>query len=75
MSVEYDSANTKCPFYKTETKNTIKCEGALSPTCNQNFPTSLQKKKHKARFCNKDYSGCIHFQQVDRKYSLKKAAR
>lgn len=68
MSTTYDSVKVKCPFYNDETKNKIKCEGAVSKNCEQNFQTALQKKKHKEKFCDRDYCSCPHYKQVNAKY-------
>lgn len=68
MPVSYGSEEVLCPFYDEETRNTLKCEGVFSKTCNQNFLTSVQKKNHKAKYCNKDYFSCPHFKQVNNKY-------
>lgn len=63
----YGSEKTKCPFYKDETKNSIRCEGVFSKTTNQNFENSTQKKEHKTEYCDKDYSKCHHYKNVNEK--------
>lgn len=68
MPTAFGSENVKCPFYDEETKNSIKCEGAFSKTCNQNFDNSETKKKYKEKYCNKDYNNCSHYKQVNSKY-------
>ncbi len=68
MPTPYGSANVKCPFYDEETRNKIKCEGVFSKTCDQNFETSIKKKKHKEKYCNKDFYSCPHYKQVRPKY-------
>lgn len=67
MSQYYGAEKTKCPFYKDETKNSIKCEGLFSVTTNQNFENSTLKKTHKKYFCNFDYKSCKHFKQCQNK--------
>ena len=68
MPNSFGSENVKCPFYDTETRNAIKCEGTFSKTCNQNFENSDRKKKHKEKYCNRDYYSCSHYKQVNSKY-------
>ena len=64
----YGSDKTKCPYYKDESKNSIKCEGDISITTNQNFENSTQKKEHKKIYCDKDYSNCRHYKVVKEKH-------
>lgn len=66
MSKYYGSEKTLCPFYKDETKNSIKCEGEISISSNQNFENATAKKEHKKVFCDKNYSQCNHFKSVNK---------
>lgn len=68
MPQSYSSEKVKCPFYDEETRNSIKCEGTFSRTCNQNFINSKAKQKHKEKYCNYDYLSCPHYEQVNKKY-------
>lgn len=68
MPKYYGSEKTKCPFYKDETKNSIKCEGDFSKSANQNFENSTLKKEHKKTFCDNEYSKCHHYENVKKKY-------
>ena len=68
MSV-YGFQDAKCPFYKDETKNSIKCEGTFCESCLQLFSSASQKKQFKERHCNTfDFKNCSHFRNVNRKY-------
>lgn len=69
MSEDYGAVNVKCPFYCEESKNSIKCEGIISTTCKHNFETSLQKKKHKEKYCNRDFMSCPCYGEIKIKYS------
>lgn len=64
MPQYYGSQKTKCPFYKDETKNSIRCEGDFSITVNQNFENSTQKKEYKKQCCDEDFSKCRHYKDV-----------
>ena len=68
MPVSYGSEDVKCPFYRTETKNAIKCEGAFSASCTFCFFDSFKKKDHKTKYCNNDYRNCPHYIAVAKKY-------
>jgi hypothetical protein len=66
--MEYGSEKVLCPFYKTESRNTLKCEGDFSESCVFNFFSSTEKNAQKENFCNKIYSECPHYKQVMKKY-------
>lgn len=66
--MEYGSQDVKCPFYKTESGNSIKCEGLISSTCNNNFGNNALKRKHWKSYCCEDYDKCIVNESLMRKY-------
>lgn len=68
MPTVFGSENVKCPFYDTETRNAIKCEGVFSKTCDQNFENAEIKRKYKEKYCNEGYDNCPHYKQVYSKY-------
>ena len=68
MPYSYGAEDVKCPFYKIETKNSIKCEGFFCESCVHDFKTAKKKKKHKELYCNADYKSCPHFVDVNSKY-------
>ena len=70
MPQAYGSEKVKCPFYKEETKNSIKCEGVISINCTQTFEDAHKKISFKSKYCEKDYFNCEHFIQVEKKYPL-----
>ena len=66
MEKEYDTV--KCPFYKDETKNTIRCEGIFTNAISNNFEYSGQKRKHRDAYCCKKYRDCTLYRVVTSKY-------
>ena len=64
----YGSVDVKCPFYKDETKNTIRCEGIFSSAVSNNFETSTHKEKHKVECCCTRYQDCVLYRAVYAKY-------
>ena len=54
----FGSQEVLCPFYKDETKNTIRCEGLISDACINNFVNKKEKKEHKEIYCCDDYKKC-----------------
>ena len=68
MSESYCDKSVRCPFYRKETKNSLKCDGLISNTCNHNFETAIQKKKHKSNYCTWDYFNCHYYKQINIKH-------
>ena len=66
--MQYGAVDVKCPFYKDETRNSIRCEGIVSVACNNNFENSRQKKEHKKRYCCADFDSCLLNKAVMLKY-------
>lgn len=63
-----ESKEVKCPFYKDETPEAIRCEGVISVACINNFRGRETKQKHKRRYCNTEYEDCEHYKTVIKKY-------
>lgn len=66
--MRYEAVDVKCPFYKDETKNSIKCEGIVSVACINNFDNAREKKKHKAKYCCDQYNSCPLNKSIMLKY-------
>ena len=66
--MEYGAELVKCPFYKDESKNSIRCEGIISITCSSNFGSTKEKKKHREKHCCDKYKDCDIYKLVDMKY-------
>ena len=64
----YGSQDVKCPFYKDETKNTIRCEGIFSEAISNNFEHSNKKHIHRKTYCCTNYSNCPLYKSVYAKY-------
>lgn len=67
----YGSQNVKCPFYKDETKNSIRCEGAFSATVTNNFANTKDKYAYMKAFCYgiKSCEKCTLYESVMDKYN------
>ena len=66
--LQYGEENIVCPFYIEQSKNTIKCEGIISVTCNNNFSTAVEKREHQLRTCCNNYRSCAVYRILDLKY-------
>lgn len=68
MPTSYGSVRVRCPFYKEETKNSLKCEGTFCESCIFAFKTTFEKEVHRDKYCIRDYENCPHYSLVDDKY-------
>lgn len=64
----YGCENVLCPFYKDETKNSIRCEGIFSEALSNNFKDTKSKMQHKINFCCDNYLQCALFSPLENKY-------
>ncbi len=65
----YGSEDVQCPFYKGETKNSLKCEGVFALSCINNFTDKAAKNRHKEQYCNAKYQKCPHCKALMFKYA------
>lgn len=51
-----------CPFYQSEARTTITCEGIIGTSTVSKFDTEAEKEEHEQNFCvSRSCSGCgIH---------------
>lgn len=64
MPTNWDAAYTKCPFYVSENKLSISCEGLISSKSAVHlFNRQKEKQNHKYKFCNnaKSYKYCSYY--------------
>ena len=66
--MQYGSEKVLCPFYKDETRNSIRCEGVISVACISNFAETEQKKQHSEKFCCLHYEECPLAEALYKKY-------
>lgn len=66
--MQYGAENVLCPFYKVETRNTVKCEGVISATCSNNFSTTKTKKEHYEEKCCNKYRDCKLYRILEEEY-------
>lgn len=62
MATDFDNVNTLCPFYISEDRFRISCEGITDgSTVRLFFSTRAGKQEYKDKYCNKKYCKCkIH---------------
>ena len=59
MGTEWGSVRVLCPFYLSEDKMTLSCEGPEDGTALRLiFRSREAKKRCKGRWCEKDYASC-----------------
>lgn len=66
--MQYGSEKVLCPFYKDETRNSIRCEGIISIACCNNFDMTEEKKLHLEQYCYSNYKKCPQAQALYNKY-------
>lgn len=55
----------KCPFYREDKRDTIKCEGTIPDSNSINtFLRHEDKKLQMTLFCEEDYQKCEHYRAV-----------
>jgi hypothetical protein len=73
MPTNWDAVNAQCPFYLTETINTITCEGIIGQTDVHGFHLRTVKAEHKNKFCNRCFKRCKYYiALIDEKYPEEK---
>lgn len=65
-------AYIKCPFYLSESRNFLSCEGYLKNTCmTTRFPDAQSKKRHlKENCCLEDGGSCPMARSLFAKYGM-----
>jgi hypothetical protein len=59
MRKGFESSTPKCPFYKCETRNTVKCEGVEEVSIIHTFSDADKKRSFKKKYCNNVDSECF----------------
>lgn len=69
----YESKSAMCPFYHSEEKQKIHCEGILPyTTIHMAFMSQADLRKHKQKYCHcMDYDKCPIADMLNRKYDKK----
>ena len=69
MSKYKISMDAVCPFYSSEDKQRIRCEGLWDEsTTHVVFPTPQQKRDHKRKYCHTKYKNCLLAKALYEKY-------
>lgn len=69
MSKFQISIEAECPFYTSEDKYKIRCEGLWDgSTTHIVFPSPQKKKRHKQKYCCTNYKVCMLAKTLYTKY-------
>ncbi len=69
MGTDYESVDVKCPFYITEDRKKIFCEGLEKGSRTAlEFRGSKFKENVKEKYCNGDYEKCKLYNLINQKY-------
>lgn len=68
MFLYYESVNVVCPFYFSEGKAHIVCEGTVSAYESFIFKDVQKKRKYANTFCKKSYTECERYKKIAMKY-------
>lgn len=66
--MKFTSISVLCPFYRDETKNTIRCEGLFSEALSNNFESVETKRDYKNKCCCSQYTDCKLYSLLESKY-------
>lgn len=66
--MDYNSDKILCPFYITERRNQITCEGVMSKQEIFVFGDVTGKRRHMNKYCKKAYTECPHYKKASGKY-------
>ena len=70
MGTVYDDVDVVCPFYQSEKKMAIRCEGVSDAMVNiSEYRTMADKKSHKEMFCKGKYKTCDVYEMIMKKYT------
>lgn len=70
MATTYESVNVKCPFYKEDARNQIRCEGICETSTStvHMFRDQKTRLKYQKKYCEARYKDCPCFRQNMTKY-------
>lgn len=64
----YDEVNIKCPFYKSQRDDFIKCEGVYKNTIVKLKGESEKIKEIKEKLCSGKFETCLLYCAIIKKY-------
>ena len=68
---QYESKYVQCPFYHSESKRKIHCEGVeCGSSTHLVFESPDGNKKYKKKYCCGDFKKCLIAKMLYRKYEL-----
>ena len=69
-------AQAFCPFYISENRFSITCEGIIGSATINKFTTELKKKSHESTFCqSRACAGCGVYSSIMEKYEERTPAK
>lgn len=70
------NAKALCPFFITESKKSITCEGIIAEQNVTRFTSEEEKKAHQEQYCTKYYcENCKIYKALSEKYTQEKNER
>jgi len=70
MSNKVIDALAFCPFYMSESRQSITCEGLIGASTVNRFASEAEKLEHETSFCTqRTCKGCAVFSALELKYS------
>ena len=64
-----EKAEVKCPFYLSELKTTLRCEGVINNTTTVNYFRSKEEfAEYHKKFCENDYKNCRYAKLISERY-------
>lgn len=68
MDLKCNAVNVKCPFYRTQGKKWIKCDGIAEGTAiTQDFTSEVQKEYYQEEKCWDAYCDCPLAQLIEKR--------
>lgn len=68
MDLKCNAVNVKCPFYRTQGKKWVKCDGIEEgTTITQDFASEVQKEYYQEGYCWDAYAKCPLAQLIEKR--------
>lgn len=69
MATDFRDQEVQCPYYHSQNKYTIRCEGIVPDTTTEtHFRTTAGKEKHMEVWCCRHFERCEVYAAISEKY-------
>ena len=59
MDLKANAVNVRCPYYRTQGKKWVKCDGIIEESAiTQDFANEIQKEFYQENYCWNKYQNC-----------------